>query len=69
MCIEVGLEAFDDVVAPNEDDAADARRFRKLLDGNGFLLEQQGLCGVRPVSDGEKTRARALIDALEEPAQ
>jgi hypothetical protein len=44
-------------------DAADARRFRWLLNGNGYFMEEQGLCGHGPVDQEEQDGARAEIDA------
>jgi hypothetical protein len=46
------------------DDAADARRFRALLDGNGYFMEENCLCGLRPCDEAEQDRARAAIDEL-----
>lgn len=43
-------------------DAADARRFRWLLEGNGYFLEEANTCGHSPVSDEEKDQARDMID-------
>lgn len=45
-------------------DAADARRFRWLLDGNGYYMQEQRLCGYPPCSDVEKDEARAAFDAV-----
>jgi len=41
---------------------ADARRLRWLLDGNGYFLEEQGICGSPPCDDKEQNAARVLID-------
>jgi hypothetical protein len=43
-------------------DAADARRFRWLLDGNGYFMEENYLCGHFPTTDKERDKARAWID-------
>ena len=44
-------------------DAADARRMRWILDGNGYFMEERYLCGYAPCSDAEKDDCRAAIDA------
>ena len=44
-------------------DAADARRFRWLLAGNGYFMEEQGLCGYPPCDEDEQDGARERIDA------
>lgn len=38
---------------------ADARRFRWIVDGNGYYLEEAGLCGHGP---GDEDEARQKID-------
>lgn len=43
-------------------DEADARRFRWLLAGNGYFLEEEMLCGHEPCSDDEQDKARIAID-------
>jgi hypothetical protein len=44
-------------------DATDARRFRWLLNGNGYFLEENMLCGHADTTDDEeKSRAVKLID-------
>lgn len=40
---------------------ADASRFRWLLDGNGYFMEENFLCGHNP-NDKEKDAARLVID-------
>ena len=45
-------------------DNADARRFRWLLAGNGYFLEEQMLCGHFPCDEVEQDSAREQIDAL-----
>ena len=53
-------------VDPSKVDAsetADARRFRWLLEGNGYFLEEEMLCGHAPCSEMEKAQCRAAIDA------
>tara|TARA_R110001599_G_scaffold100770_1_gene258087 strand:+ start:980 stop:1396 length:417 start_codon:yes stop_codon:yes gene_type:complete len=41
---------------------ADALRMRWLLDGNGYFMEHESLCALKPSSDAEKMNARKLID-------
>lgn len=41
---------------------ADAERMRWLLDGNGYFMEEEGLCGVHPCSEDEMNRAREIIN-------
>ena len=43
-------------------DAADARRFRWLLSGYGYYMEEEGLCGHPVTADWERDRARLNID-------
>ena len=43
-------------------DEADARRLRWVLDGNGYFMEEQMLCGHPPCDDEEKDDARRAID-------
>lgn len=52
----------DDAV--DRSDAADARRMRWLLAGNGYFMEEESLCGPwQPPGDGkEADRARRAID-------
>ena len=45
-------------------DAADARRFRWLLDGNGYFFEEEMVCGHAPVTENEQDKARVLIDLM-----
>ena len=40
----------------------DAIRFRWLLDGHGYFMEEEMLCGHAPVGEKEKDRARLIID-------
>ena len=44
-------------------DAADAARLRWMLAGNGFVLEEEGLCGFKPTGPTEQDKARRDIDA------
>lgn len=44
------------------DDAADAARFRWLLSGNGYFMEEHGLCGAFPTTEAEREFARKMID-------
>ena len=46
-----------------ESDAADAERFRWLLDGHGYFMEEEMLCGHSPCSQEEQDEARRKIDA------
>lgn len=41
---------------------ADARRFRWLLEGNGYFMEERSLCGHPPCGGDEKDDARRAID-------
>ena len=43
-------------------DAADARRFRWLLAGNGYFMEEHGICGHSPTDEKERDLARRKID-------
>ena len=43
-------------------DAADAARFRWILEGNGYFMEETGLCGIGPCDQAEKNKARLEID-------
>lgn len=43
-------------------DAADANRFRWLLSGNGYFMEEQMLCGHGSCSLSEQDDARREID-------
>ena len=43
-------------------DTADAKRFRWLLDGNGYFMEEAMLCGHGPCDDKEQDEARVAID-------
>lgn len=43
-------------------DSADAARFRWLLDGHGYYMEENFLCGHAPTSEAEKDVARVEID-------
>lgn len=50
-------------------DAADARRFRWLLAGNGYFMEEEMLCGVAPADEAEQDKARQMIDEAEKRQQ
>lgn len=41
---------------------ADAKRMRWLLDGRGYFMEEEGLCGDGPCSEQEQDDARRAID-------
>lgn len=44
---------------------ADARRFRWLLNGNSYFLEEERLCGHREtVTEEDKKEARKRIDKM-----
>lgn len=43
-------------------DAADARRFRWLLAGNGYFMEEQMICGHPPCDEEEQDNARSQLD-------
>jgi hypothetical protein len=49
---------------PDRSDAADARRMRWLLAGNGYFMEEESLCGPWQDNTDEKEadRAREAID-------
>ena len=46
----------------DKSDAADAKRFRWLLSGNGYFMEEEMLCGHEPTDEAERDDARAKID-------
>jgi hypothetical protein len=46
----------------DKSEEADAERFRWLLDGNGYFMEEEYLCGHDPVSEKDKDEARKKID-------
>jgi hypothetical protein len=44
-------------------DAADAKRMRWLLNGNGYFMEEEGLCGCKEAStQDDQEYARKCID-------
>jgi hypothetical protein len=43
-------------------DKADAKRFRWLLKGNGFYMEQNSLCGNWEPNEEDHDDARKMID-------
>jgi len=47
-------------------DAADAARMRWLLNGNGYFMEEEMLCGHGPTDEAEQDKARLQIDAAME---
>lgn len=47
----------------DKSDSADAARFRWLLEGNGYFMEENYLCGHFPTSETERDKARAEIDS------
>lgn len=47
----------------DKSDAADAARFRWLLEGNGYFMEEQFLCGHEETSNpAQQDEARRRID-------
>lgn len=46
----------------DKSEAADARRMRWMLAGNGYFLEEEGLCGHSPCREDEQNEARRIID-------
>lgn len=56
------------VMGANTDksDKADAKRMRWLLDGNGYFMEEDMLCGHAPCSEEEQDECRAKIDIATE---
>lgn len=48
---------------------ADAKRMRWLLDGHGYFMEEEMLCGQPPCNEKEQDEARLAIDQrMEEDA-
>jgi len=47
---------------PDTSEAADAARMRWILQGNGYFMEESGLCGYGPCSENEMNAARKEID-------
>jgi hypothetical protein len=47
---------------PDTSEAADAARMRWILQGNGYFMEERGLCGHGPCSEKEMNGARKEID-------
>ena len=41
---------------------ADAMRMRWILNGNGYFMEEWGLCGHAPCDEDEQNAARRAID-------
>lgn len=46
----------------DDSEAADAARMRWLLQGNGYFMEEEGLCGHGPCDEREMNIARREID-------
>ena len=46
----------------NKSIKADAQRFRWLLNGNGYFMEEEMLCGHGPCNEKEQNEARKIID-------
>lgn len=54
----------------DKSDTADAKRMRWLLDGNGYFMEEEMLCGHDPCDEEEQDKARRVIDdAMESSRQ
>lgn len=51
-----------DVVMVDKSDVADAKRFRWLLSGKGYFMEENYLCGHAPTNEDERDEARSRID-------
>jgi hypothetical protein len=47
---------------PDTSEAADAARMRWILQGNGYFMEESGLCGRGPCDEDETNDARNAID-------
>ena len=47
---------------PDTSEAADAARMRWILQGNGYFMEERGLCGYGTCSENEMNGARKEID-------
>lgn len=43
-------------------DEADAKRFRWLLSGNGYFMEENYICGHAPTTEAKRDLARSEID-------
>lgn len=52
------ITALLDALEAAREDAADAARYRWLCDGNGYFMEEAGLCHI----NNEKPEADAAID-------
>lgn len=52
----------DDTKEVDRSDEADARRLRWLLNGNGYFMEEESLCGRPPCNESEQDDARRRID-------
>lgn len=61
-----GIDAYLGVHIDTSE-AADAARMRWLLDGHGYFMEEEGLCGHDP-TEKEKLEARLAIDEAMKPA-
>ena len=53
---------LDDIKVIDRTDQADAERFRWMLAGNGYFMEENLLCGHDPVSTSEADDAVKMID-------
>ena len=52
LTIEIGFKS----------EKSDARRMRWLLEGNGYFMEENFLCGSMNSDEDEKNKARTIID-------
>lgn len=46
----------------DKSEAADAKRMRWILAGNGYFMEEEMLCGHKPCDEYEQNEARRIID-------
>ncbi len=59
---EKQIELVQELTKTIRDMKPDADRFRWLLSGNGYFMEEQRLCGHWPADDKEQSDARQIID-------
>ena len=64
MSTDAQVEAGKHERVIDRSDAADAARFRWLLSGYGYFMEENYLCGHAPTSIEEQDAARAEIDKM-----
>ena len=58
VTIEEAIKEFNSL----EELRKDAERFRWLLNGHGYFMEEEGLCCYAPCSEREQQAAREEID-------